>query len=159
MVVDNYFTGSKDNLKQWFGHPRFELIRHGKLSLNSLISGISFCWMLLGYLSLPYLYIFRVADVTEPLLIEVDQIYHLACPASPIFYKHNPVKVSFFQSRPNSYYWMNNDFSSLLNRVLKQTIKTNVIGTLNMLGLAKRVGARFEILILLMLWLPNIFNT
>uniref|UniRef100_A0A804Q128 UDP-glucuronic acid decarboxylase 1 n=2 Tax=Zea mays TaxID=4577 RepID=A0A804Q128_MAIZE len=53
-------------------------------------------------------------DVTEPLLVEVDQIYHLACPASPIFYKHNSVK----------------------------TIKTNVIGTLNMLGLAKRVGAR-----------------
>ncbi|KAK6120371.1 hypothetical protein DH2020_045851 [Rehmannia glutinosa] len=81
IVVDNYFTGSKDNLKQWIGHPRFELIRH---------------------------------DVTESLLIEVDQIYHLACPASPIFYKYNPVK----------------------------TIKTNVIGTLNMLGLAKRVGAR-----------------
>ncbi|ONM03751.1 UDP-glucuronic acid decarboxylase 6 [Zea mays] len=53
-------------------------------------------------------------DVIEPLLVEVDQIYHLACPASPIFYKHNPVK----------------------------TIKTNVIGTLNMLGLAKRVRAR-----------------
>ncbi|KAE9465374.1 hypothetical protein C3L33_02719, partial [Rhododendron williamsianum] len=81
IVVDNYFTGSKDNLKQWIGHPRFELIRH---------------------------------DVTEPLFLEVDQIYHLACPASPIFYKHNPVK----------------------------TIKTNVMGTLNMLGLAKRVGAR-----------------
>ncbi|KZV39123.1 UDP-glucuronic acid decarboxylase 5 [Dorcoceras hygrometricum] len=81
IVLDNYFTGSKDNLRQWIGHPRFELIRH---------------------------------DVTEPLLIEVDQIYHLACPASPIFYKYNPVK----------------------------TIKTNVIGTLNMLGLAKRVGAR-----------------
>ncbi|KAI3817747.1 hypothetical protein L1987_11545 [Smallanthus sonchifolius] len=81
VVVDNFFTGSKDNLKQWIGHPRFELIRH---------------------------------DVTEPLLVEVDQIYHLACPASPIFYKYNPVK----------------------------TIKTNVIGTLNMLGLAKRVGAR-----------------
>ncbi|XP_076935234.1 UDP-glucuronic acid decarboxylase 3-like [Bidens hawaiensis] len=81
VVVDNFFTGSKDNLKQWTGHPRFELIRH---------------------------------DVTEPMLVEVDQIYHLACPASPIFYKYNPVK----------------------------TIKTNVIGTLNMLGLAKRVGAR-----------------
>ncbi|KAJ0538436.1 putative UDP-glucuronate decarboxylase [Helianthus annuus] len=81
VVVDNFFTGSKDNLRQWIGHPRFELIRH---------------------------------DVTEPLLVEVDQIYHLACPASPIFYKYNPVK----------------------------TIKTNVIGTLNMLGLAKRVGAR-----------------
>ncbi|KAL9322860.1 hypothetical protein ACSQ67_010913 [Phaseolus vulgaris] len=81
IVADNYFTGSKDNLQKWIGHPRFELIRH---------------------------------DVTEPLLIEVDQIYHLACPASPIFYKYNPVK----------------------------TIKTNVIGTMNMLGLAKRVGAR-----------------
>ncbi|KAL5707084.1 UDP-glucuronate decarboxylase [Ranunculus cassubicifolius] len=81
IVADNYFTGSKDNLKKWIGHPRFELIRH---------------------------------DVTEPLLVEVDRIYHLACPASPIFYKYNAVK----------------------------TIKTNVIGTLNMLGLAKRVGAR-----------------
>ncbi|CAI0443118.1 unnamed protein product [Linum tenue] len=59
IVADNYFTGSKDNLKKWIGHPRFELIRH---------------------------------DVTEPLLVEVDQIYHLACPASPIFYKYNPVK-------------------------------------------------------------------
>lgn len=54
-------------------------------------------------------------DVVEPLLLEVDQIYHLACPASPVHYKFNPVK----------------------------TIKTNVVGTLNMLGLAKRVGARF----------------
>ncbi|XP_073118464.1 UDP-glucuronic acid decarboxylase 6-like [Henckelia pumila] len=81
IVADNYFTGSKDNLRHWIGHPRFELIRH---------------------------------DVTEPLLVEVDRIYHLACPASPIFYKYNPVK----------------------------TIKTNVIGTMNMLGLAKRVGAR-----------------
>lgn len=54
-------------------------------------------------------------DVVEPILLEVDQIYHLACPASPVHYKFNPVK----------------------------TIKTNVVGTLNMLGLAKRVGARF----------------
>ncbi|XP_059632743.1 UDP-glucuronic acid decarboxylase 2-like [Cornus florida] len=54
-------------------------------------------------------------DVVEPILLEVDQIYHLACPASPVHYKFNPVK----------------------------TIKTNVMGTLNMLGLAKRVGARF----------------
>ena len=53
-------------------------------------------------------------DVVEPILLEVDQIYHLACPASPVHYQCNPVK----------------------------TIKTNVIGTLNMLGLAKRVGAR-----------------
>jgi UDP-glucuronate decarboxylase len=54
-------------------------------------------------------------DITEPIRLEVDQIYHLACPASPIHYQYNPVK----------------------------TIKTNVLGTLNMLGLAKRVKARF----------------
>ncbi|BBN12325.1 UDP-glucuronate decarboxylase [Marchantia polymorpha subsp. ruderalis] len=82
IVVDNFFTGRKENLQRHFGDPRFELIRH---------------------------------DVVEPILLEVDQIYHLACPASPVYYKHNPVK----------------------------TIKTNVVGTLNMLGLAKRVGARF----------------
>ncbi|KAG6415296.1 hypothetical protein SASPL_122702 [Salvia splendens] len=70
IVVDNFFTGRKENLVHHFGNPRFELIRH---------------------------------DVVEPLLLEVDQIYHLACPASP----------------------------------------TNVVGTLNMLGLAKRIGARF----------------
>eukprot|EP00249_Psilotum_nudum_P008745 c21484_g2_i2 orf=462-1529(+) len=81
IVADNFFTGTKDNLRRWIGNPNFELIRH---------------------------------DVTTPLLVEVDQIYHLACPASPIFYKYNPVK----------------------------TTKTNVIGTLNMLGLAKRVRAR-----------------
>lgn len=81
IVLDNLFTGCKDNLAQWRGHPRFEFIRH---------------------------------DVTEPLLLEVDQIFHLACPASPVHYKYNPVK----------------------------TIKTNVLGTLNMLGLAKRVKAR-----------------
>lgn len=82
IVVDNFFTGRKENLMHHFGNPNFELIRH---------------------------------DVVEPILLEVDQIYHLACPASPVHYKFNPVK----------------------------TIKTNVVGTLNMLGLAKRVGARF----------------
>ncbi|XWS53152.1 hypothetical protein CRYUN_Cryun11dG0133200 [Craigia yunnanensis] len=92
IVADNYFTGSKDNLRKWIGHPRFELI-----SLDT-----------------KFFFFIAIKDVTEPLLVEVDQIYHLACPASPIFYKYNPVK----------------------------TIKTNVIGTLNMLGLAKRVGAR-----------------
>eukprot|EP00897_Mesotaenium_endlicherianum_P009140 jgi/Mesen1/8254/ME000445S07409 len=82
IVVDNFFTGRKENVMHHFANPRFELLRH---------------------------------DVVEPLMLEVDQIYHLACPASPVHYKHNPVK----------------------------TIKTNVVGTLNMLGLAKRVGARF----------------
>ncbi|KAK8563654.1 hypothetical protein V6N12_035797 [Hibiscus sabdariffa] len=82
IVIDNFFTGRKDNLVHLFSNPMFELIRH---------------------------------DVVEPILLEVDQIYHLACPASPVHYKYNPVK----------------------------TIKTNVMGTLNMLGLAKRVGARF----------------
>ncbi|GMJ03058.1 UDP-glucuronic acid decarboxylase 1 [Hibiscus trionum] len=84
IVIDNFFTGRKDNLVHLFSNPMFELIRH---------------------------------DVVEPILLEVDQIYHLACPASPVHYKYNPVKtiISF----------------------------TNVMGTLNMLGLAKRVGARF----------------
>nr|XP_004494986.1 UDP-glucuronic acid decarboxylase 1 [Cicer arietinum] len=82
IVIDNFFTGRKENLVHLFGNPRFELIRH---------------------------------DVVEPILLEVDQIYHLACPASPVHYKYNPIK----------------------------TIKTNVMGTLNMLGLAKRIGARF----------------
>ncbi|OAY67933.1 UDP-glucuronic acid decarboxylase 2 [Ananas comosus] len=77
IVVDNFFTGRKENVVHHFGNPNFELIRH---------------------------------DVVEPILLEVDQIYHLACPASPVHYKFNP---------------------------------TNVVGTLNMLGLAKRVGARF----------------
>jgi UDP-glucuronate decarboxylase len=54
-------------------------------------------------------------DITEPIRLEVDQIYHLACPASPVHYQFNPVK----------------------------TIKTNVMGTMNMLGMAKRVKARF----------------
>lgn len=82
IVIDNFFTGRKENVMHHFKNPRFELIRH---------------------------------DVVEPILLEVDQIYHLACPASPVHYKFNPVK----------------------------TIKTNVMGTLNMLGLAKRIGARF----------------
>jgi UDP-glucuronate decarboxylase len=81
LCLDNFFTGSKDNIRALLKHPRFELIRH---------------------------------DIVEPILLEADEIYHLACPASPIHYQHNPVK----------------------------TIKTNVIGTLNMLGIAKRVKAR-----------------
>jgi len=82
IVVDNFFTGRKENILHNLNNPWFEVIRH---------------------------------DVVEPILLEVDQIYHLACPASPVHYKHNPVK----------------------------TIKTSVMGTLNMLGLAKRIGARF----------------
>lgn len=60
IVVDNFFTGRKENVQHHFGNPRFELIRH---------------------------------DVVEPLLLEVDQIYHLACPASPVHYKFNPIKT------------------------------------------------------------------
>lgn len=65
IVIDNFFTGRKENLVHLFGNSRFELIRH---------------------------------DVVEPILLEVDQIYHLACPASPVHYKYNPVKtiISFF---------------------------------------------------------------
>lgn len=66
------------------------------------------------WLDHPYFELIR-HDITEPIRLEADQIYHLACPASPIHYQYNPVK----------------------------TIKTNVMGTLNMLGLAKRVKARF----------------
>ena len=82
LCLDNFYTGSKQNILQWLDNPKFELIRH---------------------------------DITEPIRLEVDQVYHLACPASPVHYQFNPVK----------------------------TIKTNVMGTLNMLGLAKRVKARF----------------
>jgi UDP-glucuronate decarboxylase len=81
ICVDNYFTGRKDNVRHWIGHPRFELIRH---------------------------------DVTDPIRLEVDRIWHLACPASPVHYQHNPIK----------------------------TAKTSFLGTYNMLGLARRVGAR-----------------
>ena len=81
ICVDNFFTGTKDNILHLIGNPRFELIRH---------------------------------DVTQSILLEVDQIYHFACPASPVHYQYNPVK----------------------------TIKTSVMGTINMLGLAKRVKAR-----------------
>ena len=81
VCVDNYFTGSKANIKHLLDNPNFELIRH---------------------------------DVTFPLYIEVDEIYNLACPASPIHYQHDPV----------------------------QTIKTSVHGAINMLGLAKRIGSK-----------------
>ncbi|KAK1409829.1 hypothetical protein QVD17_36358 [Tagetes erecta] len=60
IVIDNFFTGRKENVMHHFRNPRFELIRH---------------------------------DVVEPILLEVDQIYHLACPASPVHYKYNPVKT------------------------------------------------------------------
>ena len=81
LCLDNFFTGSKDNIRHLMDSNRFELIRH---------------------------------DIIEPILLEVDQVYHLACPASPIHYQYNAVK----------------------------TIKTSVMGTINMLGLAKRVRAR-----------------
>jgi UDP-glucuronate decarboxylase len=81
IAIDNFFTGSKENLSQLSDESNFELIRH---------------------------------DIVKPILLEVDWIFNLACPASPIHYQYNPVK----------------------------TVKTNVMGTLNMLGLAKRVKAR-----------------
>lgn len=81
LCVDNFYTGSKANVKHLFSHPHFELMRH---------------------------------DVTFPLYVEVDSIYNLACPASPVHYQHDPV----------------------------QTTKTSVHGAINMLGLAKRVKAK-----------------
>ncbi|KAM7495855.1 hypothetical protein LguiA_020269 [Lonicera macranthoides] len=100
IVVDNFFTGRKENVMHHFDNPRFEMIRH---------------------------------DVVEPILLEVDQIYHLACPASPVHYKFNPVKTII-------------SFISFIDFCFLKFVccyKTNVAGTLNMLGLAKRVGARF----------------
>ncbi len=81
LCIDNYFTGTKQNIRHLLDNSRFELIRH---------------------------------DVTFPLYIEVDEIYNLACPASPIHYQHDPV----------------------------QTTKTSVHGAINMLGLAKRIKAK-----------------
>ena len=81
ICLDNFFTGTKQNILGLMSNPRFELLRH---------------------------------DVTVPLYIEVDEIYNLACPASPIHYQHDPV----------------------------QTTKTCVHGAINMLGLAKRTGAK-----------------
>lgn len=81
ICVDNFFSGSKQNIKHLLGHPRFELIRH---------------------------------DIVRPLFVEAEQIYNLACPASPKAYQYNPIK----------------------------TIKTSTVGMVNVLGLAKRCGAR-----------------
>ncbi len=81
LCLDNFFTGSKDNIRHLLGDPHFECIRH---------------------------------DITNPIYLEVDQIYNLACPASPIHYQFNPIK----------------------------TIKTSVMGAINTLGIAKRVKAR-----------------
>ncbi|NJL89258.1 MAG: SDR family oxidoreductase [Coleofasciculaceae cyanobacterium SM2_1_6] len=69
---------------------------------------------ILKWIDHPYFEMIR-HDITEPIRVEVDQIYHLACPASPVHYQYNAVK----------------------------TVKTSVLGTLNMLGLAKRLKARF----------------
>ncbi len=78
LCVDNFFTGSRDNIAEFFGNPSFEVLRH---------------------------------DITFPLVVEVDAIFNLACPASPVHYQADPV----------------------------QTIKTCVHGAINMLGLAKRL--------------------
>ena len=81
LCVDNFYSGTKDNVAHLMGNPHFELMRH---------------------------------DVTFPLYVEVDEIFNLACPASPVHYQSDPV----------------------------QTTKTSVHGAINMLGLAKRTHAR-----------------
>jgi len=81
ICLDNFFTGTKENILKLLDYPNFELLRH---------------------------------DVTFPLYVEVDEIYNLACPASPVHYQYDPV----------------------------QTTKTSVHGAINMLGLAKRTGAK-----------------
>jgi len=80
LAVDNYYTGTRPNIRGLLGHPMFEVMRH---------------------------------DITMPLYVETDLIFNLACPASPVYYQRDPV----------------------------QTLKTSVHGSINMLGLAKRVGA------------------
>lgn len=80
LCVDNFYTGTRENIAHLLSHPRFEVLRH---------------------------------DVTFPLYVESDQIYNLACPASPVHYQFDPV----------------------------QTTKTSVHGAINMLGLAKRTKA------------------
>jgi UDP-glucuronate decarboxylase len=80
ICLDNFFTGSKNNILHLLSNPHFELIRH---------------------------------DIINPIFLEVEEIYNLACPASPVHYQYNPIK----------------------------TIKTNVMGAINTLGLAKRVRA------------------
>ncbi len=79
ICLDNFFTGSKSNIRHLLSNPGFELVRH---------------------------------DVTWPIYLEVDAIYNLACPASPVHYQHDPI----------------------------QTAKTSVLGAINMLGMAKRLG-------------------
>jgi UDP-glucuronate decarboxylase len=81
LCLDNFFTGTKDNVLHLREKPNFEILRH---------------------------------DLVQPIFLEVDEIYNLACPASPIHYQYNPVK----------------------------TIKTSVMGAIHMLGLAKRVNAK-----------------
>lgn len=81
ICLDNFFTGSKDNIAHLMGNHHFEVVRH---------------------------------DITNPYSAEVDEIYNLACPASPIHYQHDPI----------------------------QTAKTNVMGAINMLGLAMRLNAK-----------------
>ena len=81
ICLDNFFTGSKDNIAHLMGNHHFEVVRH---------------------------------DVTYPYSAEVDEIYNLACPASPIHYQHDPI----------------------------QTAKTSVMGAINMLGLAMRLDAK-----------------
>lgn len=81
VCVDNFYTGTKPNIRHLLGHPQFELLRH---------------------------------DVTFPLYVEVDEIYNMACPASPVHYQRNPI----------------------------QTTKTSVHGAINLLGLAKRLNCR-----------------
>lgn len=81
LCLDNFFTGSKENIAHLLANPKFELIRH---------------------------------DIINPIFLEIDEIYNLACPASPVHYQYNAIK----------------------------TVKTNVMGAINTLGMAKRLNAK-----------------
>ena len=118
IVLDNFFTGQKKNVAHWFHHPNFRYDTLVLLCFKNyfLHTGVPIHSNKWNHLFLKFLIHFSLVthDVTEQIMLEVDQIYHLACPASPPHYQYNPVK----------------------------TIKTSTEGTLNMLGLAKRVRAR-----------------
>ena len=105
-VLDNFFTGSKTSVSHWVGHPNFELVRHDVVEPFMIECDRTFPSNCLSISGRYLLLIFGHCQ---------SEIYHLACPASPVHYQFNAVK----------------------------TIKTSFQGTLNMLGLAKRTKARF----------------
>lgn len=195
IVVDNYFTGSKDNLSKWIGHPRFELIRHGAswflhtafiyyharasylfLSLQMLPN---LCWLrLIRFIILHVLLLqFFTSTILWRFVWDLDLTWKLHYPTltmrwclvpsmaksisiGRILYlcwreAFDSTPTIFLSLYPQVFFCQRGEHLTFVSTLLDglplnmqvitkilQTIKTNVIGTLNMLGLAKRVGAR-----------------